>query len=1074
MRSLLRTGFIAASLLAVTAANSQQRPPEHHPPQFGFRFLGPVVGNRVAAFAAAPGERNTYYIGAASGGVFKTTDGGTKWNPVFDDQKAAAIGAMAVAPSEPETVWAGTGEAWAIRDIDVTGDGVYKSTDAGKTWANMGLPESGRIGRILIDPANANSVYVCALGRLAAPQQDRGIYHTSDGGKTWQHQLFVDANTGCSGLSMDAKDSRTVFAGTWQVKMNTWGEYSGGPGSGVFVTHDGGEHWQRITGHGLPTKPVGKIDVAVAPSNASRVYALIQTNGDGSLWRSDDGGQNWRVVSWDRKLTGRAGYYIHLAVSPADPDRVIVASSSVNQSTDGGVTFDIVKWGGDTHDIWWDAKDADHFVITDDGGINLTLNGGKGIRKMTFPIGQMYHLEVDDQTPYYVYTNMQDHTTMRGPSIPIGGRPSDQGWDHRMGGCESGFTLPDPSDSNIVWSSCYGNEVTIWDARTRRARSVSPWLHTLDAAPDQVPYRCHWTPPLAIDPFDPKSVYYGCQVIFKTTNRGQSWSVVSPDLSHRDPKYIKSSGGIVADNLGQFAPEVVFAIAPSRIKQGLVWAGTNDGKVWYTSEGAGKWTDITPSLKSFGIPELATVTSIEPSHFDPATAYVSFDAHLTNDDRNPYILTTRDYGKTWSKISGALPTGTLAYVRNVSEDPNVKGLLFAGTGNSLHYSLNDGGEWTELHTGLPPAPVTWTVTQKRFHDLAVSTYGRGIYILDDISPLEQMASHGKPSATVFFKPRDSYRLANANAYLTYWLPTEDKDKIKAEVVDAAGHTIRTLHGESKAGFNRIVWDLRFDPLETIQLRTIPPENPHIWDDTRFKGKKWRPITHWGMPTHQPGPIVPPGVYQVKITLGGQTLTQSLTLLPDPKAPGTPAQLAQTYDLQLRIRDDVGKISNMVNLIERQRRQLEDMNAAGTALAKPAATMNNRLQDVEYEMFRKALAASDDKYYVSAFKIYYNLLWLNGEVGTGAGDVAGGADFGPTDIAPRLVDDLEKQLSVATGHYQTLMDKDVPAFNRMLAAKGKEPLLTAVTHEQEEEGAGDEDDDFADADSAAADDPAEAD
>src|SRR5689334_15747451 len=317
MRSLLRTGFIAASLLAVTAANSQQRPPEHHPLQFGFRFLGPVVGNRVAAFAAAPGERNTYYVGAASGGVFKSTDGGAKWQPIFDDQKAAAIGALAVAPSEPDTVWAGTGEAWAIRDIDVTGDGVYKTTDGGKTWQNMGLPESGRIGRILIDPANANSVYVCALGRLPAPQQDRGVYHTSDGGKTWQHQLFVDANTGCSGLSMDAKDPRTVFAGTWQVKMNTWGEYSGGPGSGVYVTHDG-EHWQHITAHGLPTKPVGKIDVAVAPSNSSRVYALIQTNGDGSLWRSDDAGQNWRIVSWDRKLIGRAGYYIHLEVSPVD------------------------------------------------------------------------------------------------------------------------------------------------------------------------------------------------------------------------------------------------------------------------------------------------------------------------------------------------------------------------------------------------------------------------------------------------------------------------------------------------------------------------------------------------------------------------------------------------------------------------------------------------------------------------------------------------------------------------------------------------------------------------------------
>jgi photosystem II stability/assembly factor-like uncharacterized protein len=1070
MRKRFQLGFIAVSLFAIATAQGQRPPAEHHPPQFGFRFLGPVVGNRVAAFAAAPGEHNIYYAGAASGGIFKTTDGGFKWEPIFDDQTAAAIGALAVAPSHPDTVWAGTGEAWAIRDIDVTGDGVYKSTDGGKTWHNMGLPDSGRVARILIDPANADSVYVCALGRLPAPQQERGVYHTSDGGKSWQHQLFVDADTGCSGLAMDAKDPRTLFAGTWQVKMNTWGEYSGGPGSGVYVTHDG-EHWQRITGHGLPTKPVGKVDVAVAPSDSHRVYALIQTNGDGSLWRSDDGGQNWRVVSWDRKLTGRAGYYIHLAVSPVDPDRVIVANSSVNQSTDGGVTFKIVPWGGDTHDIWWDPKDAEHFVITNDGGIMLTLNGGKGTRRITYPIGQMYHVEVDDQTPYYVYTNMQDNSTMRGPSIPIGGRPSDEGWDHRMGGCESGFTLPDPSDPDIVWASCYANEVTVWDARTRRARSVSPWLHTLDAEPDKVPYRCHWTPPLAIDPFDPKSVYYGCQVVFKTTNRGQSWSVISPDLSHRDPRYIKSSGGIVADNLGQFAPEVVFAIAPSKITRGLVWAGTNDGKIWYTPDGGAKWVDVTPGLKGLGIPELATVTSIEPSHFDPGTAYVSLDAHLTNDDRNPYILKTADYGKSWTRISDGLPLGTLAYVRNVSEDPSVQGLLFAGTGNSLYYSLHEGQEWTQINTGLPPAPVTWTVTQKRFHDLVVSTYGRGIYILDDISPLEQMARSGKPTMATFFRPRDTYRLRNASAYLTYWLPGEIKGKVDAEVVDAAGHVVRTLHGEAKAGFNRIAWDLRFDPMQTIQLRTIPPENPHIWDDTRFKGKKWRPITHWGMPPNQPGPIVPPGAYQVKLTVGDQTYTQPLTLLLDPKSPGTTDEIRKTYALQLRIREDVGRISGMVNLIERERRQLEELKAGGGWPGRQVDALDAKLQNVEYEMFTKALAASDDKYYVSAWKIYYNLLWLNGEIGTGAGDVAGGGDYGPTDTDPQLLDGLEKKLAVAAAHYQAVMAKDVPKFNKGLIARGKEPLVTALAHEnadeEQSEDSTDDDDDFSAADAGSA-------
>jgi photosystem II stability/assembly factor-like uncharacterized protein len=1035
----------AVSFFAVGAAHAQSRGEEEQKPaEFGFRFLGPVVGNRVASFAAAPGDHLNYYAGASSGGIFKSEDGGGKWTPVFDDQNVAAIGALAVAPSDPKTVWAGTGEAWAIRDIDVIGNGVYKSTDGGKTWVHMGLEATGRIGRILIDPANANSVYVCALGRLSGPQQERGVFHTADGGKTWQRQLFVDEKTGCSGLSMDAKDPKTIYAGTWQVKMRTWGEESGGPGSGVYVTHDGGEHWQHIVGHGLPTSPVGKIDVAVAPSDSNRVYALIQTNGLGSLWRSDDAGQNWRTVSWDRKLIGRAGYYIHLMVSPVDPNRIIVANSSVSQSMDGGTTFDVVRWGGDTHDIWWDPKDADHFVITHDGGLSLTTNGGKSIQRHTFPIGQMYHVAVDDQTPYMVYTNMQDNSTMRGPSLPIGGRPSDQGWDHRMGGCESGFTLPTPGDPETVWATCYSNEVTVWDGRTRRARSVSPWLHTMDSVPGEVPYRCHWTPPLAIDPFDPKSVYYGCQVVFKTTDKGQSWKVVSPDLSRQDPQYIKSSGGIVGDNLGQFAPEVVFAIAPSQIQQGLVWAGTNDGKIWYTADGGGKWIDVSAGLKAAGVPELGTFTSIEPSHFDAATAYATVDAHLI-DDSAPYILKTTDYGKTWSRLDAALPKGPLAYVRNASEDPNAKGLLFAGTGNAFYYSLDEGKTWTHFRTGLPPAPVTWTVTQKRFHDLVVSTYGRGIYILDDISPLEEMAKNGKPSEPTFFAPRDSYRLRDADVYFTYWLPAAPKGETTVEIVDAAGHPVRTLTAKAEAGMNRVAWDMRYDPLRTIELRTIPPENPHIWDDTRFKGKEWRPITHWGMPPNQPGPVATPGQYRVRITVDGQTYEQPLTLLPDPKSPGSPEDLNRTLALQLRIRDDVGKISDMVNLIERQRHQIEQMRASGDAgvSAKQLDAIDAKLQSVEYSLFQKALAASDDKYYTNTWKSYYNLLWLNGEIGTGAGDVAGGGDFGPTDTAPVLLAGIEKDLAAANANYQTLMARDVPAFNRLLAAKGKAPLVTAL-------------------------------
>lgn len=1015
---------------------------------FAFRFLGPMVGNRVAAVVGIPGDTSTYYAGAASGGIWKSTDGGNRWAPIFDHQSVAAIGTLAVSPAQPNIVWAGTGEAWAIRDIDVAGDGVYKSTDAGKTWQNMGLVESGRIGRIIVDPNDTNTVYVCALGRLAGPHQMRGVYKTTDAGKTWTRSLFVDANTGCSGLSLDAHDSETLVAGMWQVEMHPWAEVSGGPGSGVYISHDGGAHWKHIESHGLPKSPVGKIDVAVAPTDSNRVYALIETDKQGSFWRSDDGGENWRLTNSDRTLIGRAGYYIRIAVSPGDENKILLANSGFHVSLDGGETFNEVPWGGDNHDIWMDPKNPDHFAITYDGGLAITTVNGRGFHNVTLPIGQMYHVAVDDQIPYYVYGNMQDNSTMRGPSVPLGeGRGAEVGWDHGMGGCESGFTLPDPTDPNIVWASCYADEVTRWDARTRQARSVSPYLHTLDSAPNQIKYRCHWTPPLAIDPFDHNTVYYGCQVIFKTTNSGQSWTVASPDLSRQDPSRIVSSGGLIGDNLGQFYGEVVFAIAPSQIQKGLIWAGTNDGKVWYTSDGGGKWNDVEQNMP--GLPAWSTVTSIEPSHFHAGTAYVTFDLHLI-DDRNPYIYKTTDFGKTWKRIDSDIPRGPLSYVRNVSEDPNTEGLLFAGTGNALYYSLNDGANWTHLDKGLPPSPVTWTVVQKHFHDLVVSTYGRGFYILDDITPLEQMAKQASEPDVRLFIPRQAYRLHNYdNAIINYSLKAVPKKPVEIEILDSNGAPIRKLTSEGQTGLNRVTWDMRYEGARGIALRAVPPEDPHIWEEERFKGKDFRPITHWGMPDEPVGPLVAPGKYTVKLTVDGASFQQPLEALLDPHSAGTQQSIEASLQLQLRIREDVDKVSDMVNQIEWMRKQLSDtekmlaVNDREAQLLKAAKETDQKMQDVEYQLLSKDLAASDDKYYISAYKIYYNLLWLDAEVGSGAGDVAGAGDYGPTDTSPQLLTGIEKNLAHAEEGYHELMTSVVPGFNQALSAKGVVPLAATT-------------------------------
>lgn len=1035
--------FVSVALSAVVHAQGGAAPQS----ALAFRFVGPVVGNRIASIAGVPGDPSIYYAGAASGGIWKTTDAGLHWQPIADSLPVTAIGALAVAPSDPSVVWAGTGEAWAIRDVDVMGDGIYRSTDAGKTWVHAGLDETGRIGRILIHPTNPDVVFACATGRLTGSQQERGVYRTIDGGARWERVLFVDADTGCSGLSMDAKNPRTIFAGTWQVAMHPWALLSGGPGSAIYVSHDGGTTWTKLEGRGLPRPPLGKIDVAVAPSDSNRVYALIQTKDQGSVWRSDDGGESWRVVNWNRALIGRAGYYIHLAVSPANEDELLLSNSSFWHSVDGGVTFNTLTLSsGDFHDIWIDPEDPDRFVVTNDGGMSLTRQHGKTVKQITLPIGQMYHVALDNQVPYNVYSNMQDDGTMRGPARLAENAGADYNspgniWDHGLGGCESGFTVPDPTDTNIVWSTCYGNKVTRYDHRNKIARSVAPWMITLDSPPGDSTYRCHWSAPIAIDPFDANNVYYGCNVIFRTSTAGQSWTVISPDLSTQDPGRIGPSGGIVGDNLGQFAPEVVFAIAPSEVQKGLIWAGTNDGKVWYTADGGAKWNDVTKAIA--GMPAWGMVTKIEPSHFDAGTAYVAVDAHLL-DSREPYIFKTSDFGATWKRISGNLPNNhPLSYVKAVAENPNKKGQLFAGTGHGFFYSQDDGTRWTELSAGLPHAPVTWIAVQKNLHDVVISTYGRGLYVLDDITPLEQTTPQTTEAAAHLFAPRATYRWTNkGTALVTYSLKADPTGPVQIEITDAAGRLVRWLtQDHAKAGLNRVTWDMRYESPRLVALRTTPPENPHIWEEPRFRGKDTRPVTHWGLDDAQVGPIVAPGVYIVRLMIGGQTLTAPLEIVRDPQVPATSADLEASVALQLRIRDDINAASDIVNTIEIMRKQLEDLRSASqgeTASADFRQTldrMDQKMVEVESKVLEPAQMTSDDKYFQQAYRVYMNLIWLNGEVGPGAGDVAGGADFRPTDTSVAVLETIERDLSAAKSAYQTLIEKDLPVFNQDLGRRG---------------------------------------
>src|SRR5215216_4894768 len=721
-----------------------------------YRHIGPT-GNRLTSVAGIPGQPNIYYVGAASGGIWKTTDGGVHWNPIFDGQPVSSIGALAIAPSNPNIVWAGTGEPWIRSHISV-GQGIYKSTDAGKTWTLMGLEKTGRISRVVIDPKNPDIVLVATLGHAYGPQPERGVFRTTDGGKTWERVLFTDENSGCAHLEMDPTDPKILFAGMWPIEIHTWGRESGGPGSGLFKSTDGGVTWKRLTRNGLPTRMTGKIVPAIAPSNSKRIYALIETgdgvplNGKetdrGKLWRSDDGGEKWRLVSYDRNLGGRTHYYFRMAVAPDNDNETYYLTAGFARSTDGGETARMMigatSPGGDNHDIWIDPTNANRIAVANDGGVSISTTRGQTWYRIQLPIAQMYHVTVDNRVPYYVYGNEQDDPSYRGPSRSGGGGVSGaiprSAW-HSIGGGESGWATPDPVDPNIIWSSASGSGsvggiVERFDLRNGQMRRVEVWPDQTNGSPAaDLKYRFVWTFPLTISPHDHKKLYAGSQFVHQTTDDGQSWQVISPDLTTNDKSKQGFSGGLTGDNIGVEYFSVIFAIAESPREKGLIWVGTNDGLVQLTRDGGKNWSNVTKNIPN--LPKWGTISNIEPSRYETGSAYLTVDFHQVN-NRDPFIYKTKDYGKTWKAITNGIPRSMLSYAHCVREDPVRRGLLYVGTENGLYVSFDDGELWQPLQSNLPRVPVYWMVVQEHSNDLVVGTYGRGFWILDDLTPVQQM------------------------------------------------------------------------------------------------------------------------------------------------------------------------------------------------------------------------------------------------------------------------------------------------------------------------------------------------
>ena len=1065
-----RAGIALVLLSSLSTAGQAQRrtaPPAAAPAPaldsskwtaLGWRHIGPE-GNRVTSVAGVPGDPATFYAGAASGGIFKTTDDGVTWKPIFDGQPVSSIGSLAVAPNDPNVVWAGTGEPFIRSHISV-GWGVWKSTDAGRNWAKMGLDATGRISRIVIHPTDPEIVYVASLGHAYGPQPDRGIFRTIDGGKTWEKVLYVNDSTGASDLIMDPNNPRILFAAMWQVEIHTWGRTSGGAGSGIWMSRDGGSTWKRLEGNGLPRTPMGKIGLGMSRADSDRIYALIEigdgvpsapspTAEAGRLWRSDDGGSSWKKMSDDRQLAGRTHYYNRFGVMPDDADEAYFLSADWAKTLDGGQTVidppAQEKPYGDNHDIWIDPTDPDRMLVTNDGGISATGNRGKSWRLHVLPVAQIYHVTVDDRIPYWVYGNRQDGPSSRGPSNTRwsfygGGGEISRGTWQTVGGGESGFATPDASDTNYVWSSAsgfgsVGGIVSRHDLRTGLTRYVEVWPEaTIGHAAADVKYRFQWNFPLHVSPHDPRTLYVGSQHVHVSRDYGQSWQLLSPDLTRNDRSRMGLSGGLTPDNIGVEYAGVIMWIAESPAERGVIWAGTNDGKAQVTRDGGRTWTDVTAGLT--GMPAWGTVSAIVASKYAAGTAYLAVDGHQVNDFA-PWIFRTTDYGRTWTRIVAGIPASPLSYVHALAEDPVRKGLLFAGTENGLYVSLDDGARWQPLQNDLPRVPVYGIVVQPRFGDLVIATYGRGFWILDDMTAL-RTAPEVASQEVALFAPREAWRFRGAEApyfvvgdpaagsnpkygaSIHFWLREATKDTVKLEILDAGGAVVRTLRTVGAAGINRVQWDLNSELTREARLR-VPPVGA-AWFGVPAEGRAAP-----GVP--RVARLVLPGTYTVRLTAAGRTLTQPLEVRQDPGSRANPEQMRAQDGLVRTLMTELDTAVATIDRVEIARGQLAAARVALRAeernkdLLAAADSLDQRLTALEELLFQNRITGRGQDIVRWPFGIAEKLGYLAG--------VTSSSDDQPTDSAREVQALLQERLRDARARIDALLASDFEALRRRL-------------------------------------------
>lgn len=1009
-----------------------------------YRLIGPFRGGRVGAVAGVNSQPNVYYYGATGGGVWKTTDAGANWENISDGFfKTGSVGAIAVADSDPNVIYVGMGEE-TVRNNVSHGDGVYKSIDAGKTWKFIGLGDTRQISRVRVNPKNPDIVFVAALGHLWAGNQERGVFRSKDGGKTWEKILFRNRDAGAIDLTFDPSNANTLYASFWRVRRTPWGFESGGEGSSLYKSTDGGDTWTEISRNkGLPGGVLGKICLAVSPVNPQRVWATVE-NKDGGLYRSDDGGETWQKVSDNPNIKQRPWYFFRVYADPQSADTVYVLNVGMWKSVDGGRTFTPVGTPhSDNHDLWIAPNDANRMIEGNDGGANVSINGGRTWTEQKQPTAQFYRVALDQDFPYNIYGAQQDNSTVRIASRSNDFAITERDW-YDVGGGESGWIAPLPTDSSIVFAGSYDGLLTRADHRTGQQKNVDVYPdNAMGAGADVQKYRFQWNYPILFSPHKTNGVYplyAAANVLFRSMDEGNSWQAISPDLTRNDKsKQVSSGGEITKDNTSVEYYDTIFTVAESPVTQGVIWTGSDDGLVHVTRDNGANWTNVTPK----DAPEWVQINQIEASPFDAATAYVAATAYKS-DDYKPYIYKTTDYGKTWKKIVNGIPDD--AFTRVVREDPNRKGFLFAGTETGIYYSVNDGENWQSIQLNLPIVPITDLAIHKRDQDLVVATQGRAFYVLDNLPVLYNLATAQRSDAFLF-KPEDAYRQAGGGGFLlpktatiganppngavvNYYLKAKPKE-VTLEFLDSSNKVIRKFTGKP--------------PVEGAppaqrgdepNLPTEPGLNQFVWNYRLPNATNIPGLILWG--GSLAGPRVVPGSYAVRLSVDGKAIaTESFAVKADPRMTITAEDFAKQFDLMQKINQKLTETHAAILEIRDVRKQLEDLSARLKSpdqkdLRDKAADINKKLTAVEEELIQTRIKSGQDALNYP-IKLNNKLAALSASVD--------GADSAPTQQSYDVYNNLTARIDAQLSTLAKIKTEDIAAFNKMFAEKNLPVIST---------------------------------